>query len=520
MQTTRQGPGQGGWFWLVVFLTVFALLSYVIALVEPGQHLRQLDIVERFSLFNVDDAYRYYLAGQVWHNFDLYTWNYLLPVPLFLDGMLVTLWRGDISAVRLTKLVITFAGLFMLYLSARSLSQSRHVAAASVLVLALMPAWMFVSIGFLGESWLSLCLIMALFFFLRGWMTATALCASLLPLIRPEGLWLIAPLAVLFLCRRQYRCLILLGLPGLLYLLWLLYALEDFSDYYRWRFTYRQYAQYHPVSGLHRPGMFFITFNGLFLAVAAWGAWRAPQMMCLRPFLYGAVLWVTAFCILVLLHRVFYEPRYFTAVMPVLALAFGAGLSTIKAQCNRRYLNGALVALVLFVLINHLLQIDTLRQRYTNGVRLPLFSTTEAYDLARGTDSAEALDIAHVLVHVYEELEAHPHIDAIFIPMERDTFYWLDKQRLGQAREIILPVSYSEDVARFGGSFYGMYPSGRQYGYFSFAVENETGRRRAGIYLGQSRACRDFDLISRAGSFSACRVFYAETEEPLKWPVR
>src|SRR5690606_38385139 len=65
---------------------LFCLICYIclrlIPLIEPGQHLRTIDIIDFVSIFNADDSFRFFLAKQAFSNIDLYSWNYYLPIAL------------------------------------------------------------------------------------------------------------------------------------------------------------------------------------------------------------------------------------------------------------------------------------------------------------------------------------------------------------------------------------------------------------------------------------------------------
>lgn len=101
------------WAWLFVFLLVFIGSLCLIWFTLLGQHLYDIDTIELIPVLGIDDAYRYFLAKQAWSDSSLYQWNYILPLALALDGLLVSLFDGNIYVIRVVKLFITFASYVM-----------------------------------------------------------------------------------------------------------------------------------------------------------------------------------------------------------------------------------------------------------------------------------------------------------------------------------------------------------------------------------------------------------------------
>lgn len=505
--------------WGGLSLSLFLGYLLLIALVEPGQHLRTVDVIDFVSIFNADDSLRFFIAKQAFSNVELYSWNYYLPASIFLDGLLVTLLGGDISTIRAVKLVVAITANGFIYLSLQHLRVSNSLSKASVLIILMMPVFMFVVMSFLGESWLAAFISAAIFFFLRGNLSLVAALVSAFPLIRPEGFFFIPPLALYFLLHRRWDCFFLLILPGFAYFLWLVYSLDGFLYYFQWRVEYRRYTNHIHFHFLYGIKNFFVSYNAIWLAISMLGCCLLWSR--LWPFLIGSVLLAAWFLLAIYKQASFYEPRYFVPIIPILAIGFGVGADSIlkKIRLRGRVHFLALFALVVFVLVNHILQIDELRKNYTGGKRLPLNSYVDIYSGSRGYDTESVESIRAVLPVLYDVVERDGrHIEALFLPMQEDIFYFLDPAKIKGLDVAMLPIAYGGFVGIFGGSIYGMYPGGRQYSFYNFYDNNLEGAARLGLYLGDLSSCAVCQPLVVSGNLGLYPVYFVESDEPMIRP--
>src|SRR5690606_7536023 len=257
-----------------------------------------------------------------------------------------------------------------------------------------------------------------------------ALLVSMFPLIRPEGFFFIVPFSLYFLLNRKWLYFLILLMPGFFYFLWLLTSLNDFFDYFRWRVEYREYTNYIHFPFLYGAWNFFVSYNILFFSFCVFGCffvWRQ-----LWPFIVGAFGVLAWFLFSVQFHASFYEPRYFVSIVPVMIFLFGIGTSKIfillRSRYFRRGINFSAFSLILiFIILNHILQVDEIRMQYTTGKRLPFYTNTELYSAFRGYDTENVEAITKVLPYLYDISEHQGRlIKALFVPMQQDVFYFLD----------------------------------------------------------------------------------------------
>lgn len=503
-------------------LLAFFCLGYlvIVKLAEPGQHLRALDTIDFLSIFNADDSFRYFIAKQAFLNIDLYAWNYYQPIALFLDGVLLFLVGENISALRIAKLSLGLFSSFLVYLSLQRSDVSLAHARAVVLIALLMPIYVFVLMSFLGEAWLSLFLSLAIFYYLKKDYFFVAIFASVFPLLRVEGFFLLAPLIMYFLLRREYvYCFILLA-PGTMYFFWLLIHLESFFDFFRWRVEYRLYTNHIHFPHLYGAERFFITFNALWLSLAVVGCYFCWSRMW--PFIVGALVVIGWFVVSAETHVSFYEPRYFVSVMPVLVLLSGIGSSELVKRLGKVAISKAVFSIIfIFIVVNNFLQVDALREKYTGGKRLPFYQSELLSSNIKGYDSERVDAISRVLPVLYELVGSQNHrFDALFLPMQPDFFYILDPDKVAKLNLVMLPVAYGSFVSMFGGSIYGMHPGGRQYSFYNFYSDDRGGQAQLGLYVGDLSSCGVCQPVAASDEFGIYPIYFVTEEEPRRRPPK
>jgi len=521
----RQYRDKAAILWLLVFFVVFLSWVCVAWLTLPGQHIRVLDIMDFFTAFNGDDGYRYFFYRQAFSDPELYSWDYILPVPMLLDGALLAFFQDDIFSVRVAHAAFAFFSLYLLYRTQRLLGVTRNLAAASVLILALMPVYALHAMSFYAESWLVFFVVLVWFLFASERQLMAAMAASCLPLIRPEGFLLILPLFLYFLSQKKYREFIVLGFAGGIYFFWLLFylPLSDFVSYFTWHEAYREYINHIQFPVLNNRFGFFVSYNALWYGTAfAWLAfygWRLSAQPWWRWFIAGNMLFLGAYFALLWSGNLYYEPRYFILVLPMLAIFFAKGLEQVKRKkvFQGHRFSGAVVLTFVFIIANHFLQNDELRNRYFDGKRLPFYQQQgPVYGLEDDRKEVEKLE--SLLEVVYRAIEEYPQIDVFFMPAYRDIYYLLDPQRLEGVEFVMLPLNYGRHVGIFGGSLFGWHAGGRQYSYYNFYDIRSGAGKKIGLYFGNMKGCSACVSLAYKEDRGVYAVYYEERDRPMRIP--
>lgn len=313
---------------LVIFL-VFSVLYLCLAwVVSGGETWWVLDFVDGQNIFFGDDAYRFFLSRGAWINADLYTYNFVLPGQLFIDGAITFLFDGSLYLSRSAHALVGAAGLSLLYLCGRRLGVSSVVMFAAIVIMGLLPRYALMCLSFYGEVWLGFFIVLALFFFLRGNFLLVSLAASWFPLLRPEGIFFLIPLCIFFMKNRRSVELVLLLLPGVVYFLFLYFSLPSLGDYSNWRAELRTIlSKLDPQYGARD----ILVLYSVMFTVPAGIALMAPQARRIWPFLAGGLLWIVFFQVLVLMERATFENRYTYVLVPLVTLLWAAFFQWLSA---------------------------------------------------------------------------------------------------------------------------------------------------------------------------------------------
>lgn len=511
-------------FLKVVFALIFAAYIYVAWIVTPGQHLRAIDVVDLIAILNADDSLRYFFARQAWSGADVYSWGYILPVGLLLDGLLASFFAGDIFLMRFAHAFFSFLGLYFLYRAKLNFGAPRGLSALATMILAVMPVYCLVSLSFLGESWMMLFISVSLYLFSCRRYEASALMIAFLPLIRAEGLLLVVPAAVYFLYLRRHSIVFILGAPGFLYFCWLIIAIPNFGDYFGWRIQYRQFFNHIHFPFLYDIRSFFVTYNALWILPGVAAALALRQLREAWPFTVGAFLLVLFFFVLIAQEKAFYEPRYFASLLPLFSLWWVIGMNKLLALLDMKGWSSVRKRAVItfvggFICVNHFLQNDYLRAALTDGIRLPFFKGQEFYSHDNGLDTKSVSNISDIVGLLSDVKRVNPHVSTLFVPTQQDVFYVLGSADLSDLKVVMLPLAYGNFVRIFGGSIFGMYPGGRQYSYYNFYEVGGSGGSQLGLYLGDLSSCAVCTPIIKKGNVGLYPLFFDETTMPLRIPA-
>lgn len=484
--TDRKGISASAMSVAVAFACLFMLYISVAALTTMGPKWYVFDFVERFRIFGVDEAYRFYFSRSAWTNPDLYSWNYILPVGLLFDGIVSTVSGADLFIIRCIHVAANVGGLWLLYCAGLRVGVGRFAMLMSVLIVALMPLYMLVSMSVLGESWLIFCVCLMIYLFTHEKWTACALVVSLMPLIRAEGIFFVLAMLVFFGVRKDIKRACLLIAPGFIYLLYLLVSLDSVLIYINWRLALRGFLNVITDPLVFRMGVIG-TFNPMWL-LPALAAFLTKRMRPLWPLWLGAAVTLLWFVALLMLKLVNYEPRYLLFIMPVCAISWGL---LVQSILDARILQDIKLGLVVFlagisliVVFDNFLQLDALRTIYGGGARWPVKGISPR-PISYGMYGEDYINQRMKIVdEVYGALEKNKSIHMLMV-YDPEIFLTLDPARLSPSVKVVLLQIDSASASQFfGGRMLGLFPGGSQFSYFFIDQASDILAANA-IYVGK-----------------------------------
>lgn len=472
-------------FWLGVLL-FYAALAW---LVSGGEAWWLLDLMEGYNVFYGDDAYRFFLAKSAFSNPELYTYNFILPGALVLDGVLAWIFSGDLFLMRVAHGAVTTAALFCLWRTGRHLGVSPGLMLLTVLILVLHPRFSFTALSFYGEVWLGAAVCFLLWLFVQKRLIGVAAIAGLLPLLRPEGIYIVITLAIYYSWERMWRPLALIVLPGCLYTLYLLYTLyPDISLYWQWRVDLRIILNriVAPIEGqwLHKG------YSFLFLLPALAGFLHRPTR-ALWPILLGMLVWILYLFVLVAFGFSGYEERYAYGALPVLACLwasfFAWFLGMFKQTRPGYYAAGAVVtAVALFSIMAHVQLILPVRHAIAEHGAYQTASWLASGQLNkvfRSHDPDSLSSRKEMANMIYDLLDQDEGIDTLVI-YDVFLYYYLDPARLPPGLVVGYPAT--NNVAfqlLMNGQVFIIHPGDRMYRYLDFGEPDFRPGERRVLYV-------------------------------------
>lgn len=456
-------------YYLPVLLAFAACCVLVIVLTDPSGPAFVLDYVDGFKIFGVDDAWRYFSIRQSWDSPDSLAWSYILPGQFVLDGILAFLVQDALTPMRYMHGLAAGAGLYLLFRSALRLGVRPGVAATAAVSLALMPLFVFVALSFYGESWLTFWFCLVIFTFVHGHHRATAAAASVLPLIRPEGLLLMLPVALSLALRRRWWPCIICFIPGFLYLLYLMSVLGSIETFFAWRLELRQVLNAVEAPDLYRAHGILSVMNVFWLAGAAYGI-ATPAGRRLWPLWTGGLCFWAIMVATVAGGESFLEARYFVSLLPALTVLLALG---IDRACRSLPGHAVLVipVLIVFVLVENLGQLDVFRATVLAGNRWPINSGQPELRALVRADPAQHEDRAETARVIERFARARSgQLEAIVVT-DTTLFYHLDPDNLPRGLRVTYGVSSPELAYRlYGGSFAMVERAPPHFAYITFST--------------------------------------------------
>lgn len=473
---------------LLILVFFLAFYSLIVWLINGGSTWWIIDFINGTNVFYGDDAYRFFLSKQAWRDADLYTYSFILPGALILDGAVATLVHGDLFWARMFHGLIAALALSVLWCAGRRLGIGRLIIFCAVLVMGLAPRYALTSLSFYGEFWLGACVCLMIWCFVSRHYTALALVGGLLPLLRPEGICFLLPLWIYMLKERRWKEAVLLLLPGGIYGLHLLYALPSLGDYSYWRQALRQILEKIAVS--QKGWQIAETYSPL-LALPALFGWLYAPVRKLWPVWVGGIIWLTGLQCMVLLGLATFEERYTCSVVPVLVLLWAGALAwgwqRMPAEVGWRGPAGAgVILLTTALLFQHFGQLTFVKlkvqqhgtpwvmEKLVSGRWGEIFPQHEPRALA-----ARKLMANRIKVMLAED----PGIDKLvnYDPM---LFYFLDAEAVPSHVLVGYPAtSYMVFHLMLQGQIFIQHQRGKMYSYLRYGEPDfREGERRA-LYI-------------------------------------
>lgn len=307
----------------VIFTVLYVLLAWIAC---GGDKWWVIDYVDNSNVFFGDDAYRFFLARSAWINPDIYTYNYVLPGFLVLDGVVTSLARGDIFWARAIHAVLGAGSLCLIWDSGRLLGLNRIALIGAICVIGFLPRYAITALSFYGEAWLGFIICSSIWLYIRKDFLLLAIVASLLPLIRPEGIFFLGGIWIFMLKGSRWREAFLMVLPGFIYFVYLNINLDSFSDYNYWRFELRRILSKLELNSSNWD--IAKTYSPIFYIPAFLGVLFQP-IRRLWPFLVVSIFWLIWLQQGLYTGLSTYEDRYTYVLIPIAALLWGAFLSWI-----------------------------------------------------------------------------------------------------------------------------------------------------------------------------------------------
>src|SRR5690554_6601311 len=223
-----------------IFLIFACCYIFLAWLSSGGENWWVIDLIDGQNVFYGDDAYRFFLTRSVWVTPDLFKYNFVLPGQLLLDGVITWLVNGEIYFARISHALVGAGTLTFLYLTGRALALEQKYIVLAIAILGFMPRFAIMNLSFYGEVWLAFFLSISLLLYVRQkWMLLAAV-AAWLPLMRPEGIFFLGPLALFFLANRRFKEFFLLIAPGFVFFIYLNLSFDNLVDYHYWRIELRR----------------------------------------------------------------------------------------------------------------------------------------------------------------------------------------------------------------------------------------------------------------------------------------
>ncbi|MCK0536394.1 hypothetical protein [Alcanivorax quisquiliarum] len=509
MKVKQQIPALG------LLVVSFAVTAWLLLHAYPMDTFYPFDFIEGGRIFHIDDAYRYYEGRAAWSSSTLWSWVYVLPVDLLYKGGISFLMGGDISLMRLTGVAVNLLGAAFLYQACLSIKISKFSALLSLTLLVFMPLFVVVAMSFFGESLLTAVVSLVVYCYIKSHWKMLCLLASLMPLIQPEGFFMLLPFFLYFVKRRLWWHFVALGLPGFVYFLWLLYSYGGrLDEYLALHFTITKLYPALPSPIFERGWLAIpVTLNPILVLFFLHGVWLSWWK--LWPLYSSLFVWI-AFYVAVVMPLQGYEPRFLTPCLPIMVAGVAVSLDRVRQFSAGPKL---VPALILFVLLENFGQVDAFRSAFMAERRWPTghhIAAMPTWGPVHFDSSRYGADMARRVEAFLDENEEFSWL----IVQDHDFFYYLDPQEVRRdVRVCFAPFRTLSVYIAFQNRFFCMSPDAPRSGFFAVSSlpESKEGAPRA-LFVG-SLALYGLPEAYSNPRFRVYEISYTESSPPERLTI-
>lgn len=464
------------------FAVLYMLLAWVVC---GGDRWWIIDYVDNSNIFYGDDAYRFFLAKSAWVNPDLYTYNFALPGFLVLDGIVTALANGDLLLSRCAHAMLGAATLCLVWSIGKQIGINRYILLAAVLMLGLLPRYALMSISFYGEVWLGFLLCLLSWLFLRQKLMAVVMVASIMPLVRPEGLFFMLPFWIFMVKERHWKYAGLMLLPGFLYFIFLCVRLDSLGDYNFWRYELRR------ILGrlvINRGKWDIVSSYSLILTIPPFLGWLYAPVRRLWPALVAALVFFIWMQFEVYRGSLTYEDRYTYSLLPIAIILWASFMSWAWEKLPPWLMSipvkaTAVLLLACITIVTHFTQMQQIRLSISYYGLSRMISYMAQGDWHRIFSYYTPLQTKswRVMDRKIESLLAKDNaIDKVVI-FDSGLYYMLDPYAIPGYVTVGYPASgYMVFHVLLDGQVFAQHPGGRMYSYLQYGKPDfHKGERRA-----------------------------------------
>ncbi|RRS32982.1 MAG: hypothetical protein OI74_09405 [Gammaproteobacteria bacterium (ex Lamellibrachia satsuma)] len=474
-------------------LVLLGLLLLAVPFLTSGPDIwLEIDWIDGRKLFSIDDSYRFFAAKNAFRVPTIFLWNYVMPLALLFDAIVAALSFDNLLVMRLGHAIV---GILTLVVIARaSLRSGCHpiLAAASVLIVGLMPLYVILSSSFYAEGLFGLLLAVAFMLLIEERNTLLAIIVGLLPLVRPEGGIYCLLFLVYFGLRRDAKQGALVALPSLIYLVVFLLLSGDGISFLGWRLELRNILS--PALGQQSgPG---ISLDRLLNPL--WCGLALSSLLIRRyrkwwPILLGPWVLIGIQALTITRGMQDFELRYLFSVIPVFGIAWALPVHYLfqaesKLRFHQSLITFLTAAIFLTTLAGHMLQSEWLRQLYDQ-------QGSSEHNLVKGQeierDPGQGLKrfnpkpLRAFAGRVDAYVDAHKDVQTIFVA-NPVPLYFLDFLENGPHIETVLIPHNANITANSDGYFFGFSLTTLSYRYFKFVPPNPAQSASAMLILNDS----------------------------------
>ncbi len=475
-------------------LVLLGLLLLAVPFLTSGPNVwLEIDWIDGRKLFSIDDAYRYFAAKNAFRVPTIFLWNYVMPLALLFDAIVAALSFDNLLVMRLSHALV---GILTLVVIARaSLRSGCHpiLAAASVLIVGLMPLYVILSSSFYAEGLFGLMLALAFMLLIEERNTLLAIIVGLLPLVRPEGGIYCLLFLVYFGLRRDTKQGALVALPSLIYLVvFLLMHSGDGMSFLGWRLELRNILS--PTLGQQSGSEISLDrlLNPLWCGLAL-GSLLIRRYRKWWPILLGPWVLIGIQALAITRGVQDFELRYLFSVIPIFGIAWAFPIHYLfqaepKLRIHKRLITFLTAAIFLTTLAGHMSQSEWLRQLY-DQLGSSEHNLANGQDIDRNPDQGLKRFNPRPLRAFAGRVDAyagvHKDVQTIFVA-NSIPLYFLDFLENRPHIETVLIPHNANITANSNGYFFGFSLTTLSYRYFKFAPPDSAQPASAMLILNDS----------------------------------